>query len=221
MIVPTTADGSEPRGNLIFDAKGNLYGTTYAGAEYDLGAAFELTPGAGGVWKEKLIYIFGKPQTGPWSPTSGVIFDSKGNLYGTTIFGGSPCDVCGTVFELSPGAGGKWNAKTLHSFNHGKTDGYSPQGNVAFDAEGDLYGTTFYGGVYISYGIAFELTPAAGGSWTEKLLHSFGNGKDGARPVGNLVRDKAGNLYGTTSTGGENGEGAVFEIVSPHKAEAP
>jgi uncharacterized repeat protein (TIGR03803 family) len=210
----TPDDGYEPRGDLIFDKEGNLYGTTYSGGEFSLGTAFELSPEAGGSWKEKLIYSFGSSYTEPWNPQAGLVFDAKGNLYGTTNSGGSPCDSCGTVYELSPGADGKWTAKALHSFATGTKDGQSPEGSVVFDSQGNLYGTTFYGGAD-RHGIVFELTPGTAASWTEKVLHSFSE-EDGY-PLCGMVRDKAGNLYGTTSSG----DGTIFEIENPHKAEAP
>ena len=100
------------------------------------------------------------------------------------------------MFELTPTAGGGWTEKVLHSFNrrHGRG---GPFGTLIFDAAGNLYGTTLYGGTY-GYGTVFELTPGAGGGWTETVLHNFGYGKDGAVPYAGLIFDAAGNLYGTT-----------------------
>ena len=126
-------------------------------------------------------------------PQAGLIFDASGNLYGTTFQGGIVG--VGTVFELTPAGGGTWTEKVLYSFNG--TDGNGPIGGLLFDAAGNLYGTTVGGGTYLA-GTAFELTPAGGGTWTEKVLHSFGNGTDGTSPYAGLIFDAAGNLYGTT-----------------------
>ena len=109
-------------------------------------------------------------------PYAGLIFDAGGNLYGTTAEGGTYG--VGTVFEVTPAAGGGWTEKVLHSFNG--TDGYYPLASLIFDAAGNLYSTTQYGGAY-GYGTVFELTPTAGGGWTERVLHSF-NGTDGSVP---------------------------------------
>src|ERR1019366_8435779 len=125
-------------------------------------------------------------------PVGGLIFDAAGNLYGTTSGG---YDDKGTVFELTPAGGGGWTEKLLYSFVNNGTDGASPYAGLIFDAVGNLYGTTYQGGTYYSSGTVFELTPAGGGSWTEKVLHSFGNGTDGANPYyAGLIFDAAGNL---------------------------
>jgi uncharacterized repeat protein (TIGR03803 family) len=139
----------------------------------------------------------------------GVIFDTAGNLYGTTAGGGA--NGWGTVFELIPN-GGKWTEQTLYNFcsKSGCTDGSFPAG-VVFDTAGNLYGTTFSGGVY-DRGTVFELMPNHG-TWTEKVLHSFGGGNDGNGPESGLVIDASGNLYGTTFFGGAYHGGMVFELI--------
>ena len=204
-------DGADPLANLIFDAAGNLYGTTYAGGSYGLGTVFELTPSMGGGWTEKVLHNFGQGSDGS-QPAGGLIFDAAGRLYGTTYFGGS--NGYGTVFQLIPSAGGDWTEKVLHSFSG--TDGSNPvYGSLTFDAAGNLYGTTYAGGSY-GLGTVFELTPnphAIGGSWAEKVLHNFGQGSDGSQPENGLIFDAAGNLYGTTYAGGSYGVGAVFELT--------
>ena len=144
--------------------------------------------------QEKVLHSFNNNGTDGLSPDAGLIFDAAGNLYGTTYAGGTYN--YGTVFELTPAAGGGWTEKVLHSFSNG-TDGGYPVAGLIFDAAGNLYGTTYRGGTY-GCGTVFELTPAAGGSWTEKVLYSFGNGTDGAYPDAGLIFDAAGNLYGTT-----------------------
>ena len=126
---------------------------------------------------------------------AGLIFDAAGNLYGTTYTGGTYND--GTVFELSPSAGGGWSETVLHSFDPDGSDGLFPQSGLIFDAAGNLYGTTIGGGTY-DYGTVFELSPTPGGGWTERVLYSFGNGTDGAYPFYAAIFDAGGNLYGTT-----------------------
>ena len=177
-------DGALPSAGLIFDAAGNLYGTTSQGGTYPYGTVFELMPAAGGKWTEQVLHSF--DYTDGWLPSEVLVFDAGGNLYGTTAFGGTYNQ--GTVFELTPTVGGGWTEKALHNFNYSvsRADGWWPASGLIFDAAGDLYGTTYYGGISPNavstasgYGTAFELTPA-GGSWTEKMLHSFNlNGTDG------------------------------------------
>ena len=206
-------DGYYSVANLVLDASGNLYGTTQMGGTHNDGTVFELIPEAGGEWTEKILHDFsGKDGINPWE--AGVIFDSSGNLYGTTLSGGdlTDCDGigCGTVFELTPEAGGDWTEKVLHSFKG--PDGANPADAVTFDRSGNLYGTTYNGGHY-NDGVAFELTPKAGGGWTEKVLHSFGKNGDGINPFASLIIDGAGNLYGATVLGGTDGDGTEFELT--------
>ncbi|MGA8876750.1 MAG: choice-of-anchor tandem repeat GloVer-containing protein [Candidatus Korobacteraceae bacterium] len=215
----TYYDGQQPWAGPIFDAAGNLYGTTYYGGLYlacpggasDCGTVFELMPG-GGRWGETILHNFGTGGDG-FSPTAGLILDAAGNLYGTTYGGGTYNQYGGTVFELTPGVGG-WTETLLHSFGNG-TDGEAPDGALVFDTAGNLYGTTGGGGTY-GGGTVFELTPTVGGGWTEQVLHNFGNGVDGANPYTGLIFDAAGNLYGTTQSGGNHGAGTVFELTPVH-----
>jgi uncharacterized repeat protein (TIGR03803 family) len=201
-------DGRNPSASLIFDASGNLYGTTSGNGVFPYGTVFELTPTAGGKWKEKILQSFGKSNGGGFV-MSGVIFDPAGNLYGTTANGGDQ-DV-GTVFELSPQAGEDWTAKILYSFNRGGADGQSPATGVIMDSAGNLYGSTQGGGPH-NDGIVFKLSPAARGAWAEEILHNF-NFTDGFFPDAPLIIDASGHLYGTTLLGGANGGGEVFEII--------
>ena len=209
-------DGAHPHAGLVMDAAGNLYGTTFANGTYNHGTVFELTRAAGGGWTEKVLYSFNNNGTDGTNPEAGLIFDTAGNLYGTTYQGGTYS--IGTVFELTPTAGGGWTEKVLYSFNNNGTDGTNPEAGVILDAGGDLYGTTYSGGTY-NNGTVFELTPTAGGGWTEQVLHHFNlNGTDGANPEAGLIFDAAGNLYGTTDGGGAyggfyGGDGTVFELT--------
>ncbi len=207
-------DGYSPYSGLVFDAAGNLYGTAYYGGTYSRGTVFELTPQAGGTWTEQVLHSFGNG-TDASAPFAGLTFDTAGNLYGTTEIGGTSGGCapygCGTVFELTPAAGGTWTEKVVYSFANNGTDGTVPKAAVVLDAAGNLYGTTTQGGAY-NLGALFELTPAGGGTWTEQILHNFGNGTDGANPYARLIFDTAGNLFGTTYQGGSYGGGTVFRL---------
>jgi uncharacterized repeat protein (TIGR03803 family) len=211
-------DGAFPFGGLIFDKAGNLYGTTAQGNYADVGGiAFELSPATGGEWKETVLHVFGNGTDGA-KPSGSLVFDASGNLYGTTLSGGTgPCPTCGTVFQLSPASGGGWTETAIYNFH--SFDGYSPNGSLIMDASGNLYGLTFFGGIGTGEGSAFELVQTQPGVWKKKILHSFGNvSTDGQEPVGGLVADASGNLYGALSLGGssttcgDNGCGAVFEL---------
>jgi uncharacterized repeat protein (TIGR03803 family) len=184
-------------------------------------------------WKEKVLYSFQGGNDGQ-SPAGGVVFDKAGNLYGATYEGGSTCPSpgCGTIFQLSPGNGGTWTETILYEFNGDQ--GSYPEGGVIADANGNLYGTTAYGGSgtcillggNVGCGVAYELSPPAkkGGQWTYGVLYSFKGGKDGQIPHGDLTLDKAGNLYGATLYGGGYGTcnapyfqhcGTVFKLSVP------
>jgi uncharacterized repeat protein (TIGR03803 family) len=211
-------DATDPRrGSLVFDTKGNLYGTTATGGVHNLGAVFELSPAAGGTWTEKVIYSFGASNLDGSDPTNGVVLDAAGNLYGTTDAGGQYG--YGTAYELSPAAGGTWTEKLLHTFNINSVDGANPIAGVILDSQGNLFGTTFHGGSFgngLELGTVYELSPSPSGPWTEQILHSFTGGLtngDGDYPIGGLVFDAAGNLYGTTSGGGVPAVGTVFELT--------
>jgi uncharacterized repeat protein (TIGR03803 family) len=202
-------DGADPSADLIFDAAGNLYSTTFGGGAHGKGTVFELTPNADGSWTESVLYTFcslTNCSDGAF-PIAGLIFDTAGNLYGTT--GGGGVDHADVVFKLTPNADGGWTESVLHTFNG--SDGHAPDSGLIFDAAGNLYGTTLDGGAHRSDGVAFKLTPNADRSWTESVLHSF-NGSDGEGPTG-LIFDAAGNLYGTTYYGGAHGRGTAFKLT--------
>jgi uncharacterized repeat protein (TIGR03803 family) len=175
---------------------------------YGGGAVFELT-NTGQGWKESLLYNFTGGDNGD-SPLAGVVFDSQGNLYGTTLSGGQ--DEVGTVFQLTPTQGG-WDHQVLYSFTGGLDGGSPYYGSLALDAAGNLFGTTRYGGE-AQLGTVFKLTRSPHShKWNETVLHSFAGAPDGVNPIFGLVLDPAGNLYGTTPAGGINDLGAVFEIT--------
>jgi uncharacterized repeat protein (TIGR03803 family) len=203
-----------PLAGVIFDASGNLYGTTNGGGN-GTGTVFELTPAVGGGWTEKTLYSFGVSGSGDGNyPVAGLVFDTAGNLYGTTQAGGSGCNApgCGAVFELTPTAQGGWTETILHSFQANGTDGNEPQSGLVLDAQGNLYGTTLLGGAS-NVGTVYELTPATDGGWKEEILHSFDYSRGGRNPSAGLTFDASGNLYGTTSGNYIFPEGTVFELT--------
>jgi len=198
------ADGNQPRGGVIFDNAGNLYGTTAYFFPGDfLGTVFQLTLSGSG-WTETILFAFPALQ-GPYGliPVAGLIFDNSGNLYGTTTTDGPGGG--GTAFELTP-SGGSWSISLLYSF----TSNNGPYASLLIDAAGDLYGTTVGDGLY-QEGSVFKLTPSSGG-YSYTSLHDFTGGNDGGLPYSSLVMDADGNLYGTTSRGGTNGAGVVFQV---------
>jgi hypothetical protein len=246
-------DGSSPSGGLIADSAGNLYGVTgYGGSgpcvlfgtATGCGAVFELSPPKikGGQWTEKVLYNFQGDNDGDL-PTGPLVFDSAGNLYGATEFGGgkgTTCDVfyggnCGTVFELSPPKqkGGKWTEQVLHRFAgiaQGKQygDGAVPNGGLILDSKVVIYGTTGFGGDgtgvcqegngFDGCGTVFVLRPSIrkDGGWDESVLHRFqGRPSDGSGPYGGLVLGSIGQLCGTTRGGGSDEAGVVFELQPP------
>jgi uncharacterized repeat protein (TIGR03803 family) len=205
------SDGFNPESGVIADSQGNLFGTASGGK--CCGLIFELSPPSGGIgpWTETVLYNFCSLincEDGEL-PYGGLIFDSFGNLYGTTTMGGA--GDAGTVFELSP-TGNGWTETVLHNFEtNGTGDGGKPYGGLALDASGNLYGTTIAGGnphvcSFEGCGIVFELTPTAGADWTETILHTF-TGRDGANPYAGVVLDTAGDVYGTAYHGGASGSG--------------
>jgi uncharacterized repeat protein (TIGR03803 family) len=202
-------DGGGPHGGLVMDAKGNLYGTTAGGGTSDLGVVFELV-NSSGVYTEKVLYRFTGSPDGA-TPWAGVILDSAGNLFGTTRVGGA--NSFGTVFELV-NSSGSYAETVLYSFG-GAPDGGTPVAGLVMDAAGNLEGTTQVGGTS-NFGTAFELVYSrTAGTYTEKLLHSFEfSGTDGIEPMAGLATDSAGNLYGTTPSGGAADNGSVFELVN-------
>jgi uncharacterized repeat protein (TIGR03803 family) len=195
------SDWSVPLAGLILDSTGNLYGTTYVGGTYNNGTVFKLDTSG----NETVLYSFTGRSDGGGPYAGSLITDAVGNLYGTSSFGGAY--TLGTVFKLDTFG----HEAVLHSFNGG--DGWAPYGGLVMDAAGNLYGTTGLGGgsTYCSNGCGtvFELDS----SGNETVLHSFtGSGGDGFIPLAGLIRDRRGNLYGTTAGGGANGGGIVFKL---------
>lgn len=220
-------DGANPYTGLTIDGAGNLYGTAeYGGFEGNdcflttgCGTIFKLTH-SGTDWIFRPLYQFqGFPSGDGTQPEGRLIIGADGSLYGTANQGGRTgqnCGVgCGIVFKLTPPAtfcrsfSCSWHETLLYSFA-GTPDGAGPSGELAFDGTGNLYGTTRSGGTGGEFGgIVYELSPAQGG-WSETILYNFPEGV----PFGGVVRDEAGNLYGTTSYGGEYNDGIAYQLAS-------
>jgi uncharacterized repeat protein (TIGR03803 family) len=209
------ADGGRPIAEVTLDTHGNVYGTTLFSAGAGPGVVFELSR-SGGRWKEIVLHSFAYGTDGQY-PHAGMVFDSSGNLYGTTAFGGT--DGAGTIFELSF-SGGQWQETVIRNFDG--ADGDNPVATPIVDAAGNLYGTTEYGGVLsacsgLGCGVVFELSGNAKAGWKETVLFKFSNRREGRFPVGGVVFDAAGNLYTTSETGGGPtgaGYGAVLKMSS-------
>ena len=192
-------DGSTPYdyAGLIFGPDGAIYGTTYTGGASNLGTAFSLRPPATAChsalcpWSETLLYSFSLPL---YAPYSGVVFDSAGNLFGTAQ--------AAHVYELSS-SGGNWTASVLSD------QGGRIVADITLGPDGNLYGVNIDQG--LGQGTVFQLVPSGSG-WNINVLHEFMGKSDGDEPLGGLIFDSAGNLYGTTSQGGPNGGGTVFEM---------
>jgi uncharacterized repeat protein (TIGR03803 family) len=204
-------DGSMPDyGALVIGADGTLYGTALYGGFNDSGTVFNLRPRptvCGSLicrWNETTVHEFGNGNDG-FNPQGGVVFDAAGNLYGTTYRGGASGE--GTVWQATR-SGQSWTESVIYNFAS-SGDGVNPAGTLTIDNVGNLYGTTEAGG--LGYGTVFQLTNS-GSQWTETILYKFQNSDDGAYPVGGVVLDRAGNIYGGTSLGGQNGGGTVYDL---------
>jgi uncharacterized repeat protein (TIGR03803 family) len=197
---PDCSDGSGPQASMVFDSEGNLYGTAFN--------VFKLTPGPDS-WTESVLCDVSCDR-----PTGGLLLDAKGNLYGTTQVSGTYNE--GTVFKLKPMPDGTWKERVLYSFGGFAGDGRQPgKGGLAFDAAGNLYGTTLWGGRY-ARGIVFRLSRQPDGHWKESILHHFKLGKSGNHPAVGVVVDASGNLYGVTGYGGAECDCGVVYKLAPN-----
>jgi uncharacterized repeat protein (TIGR03803 family) len=209
-------DGSSLYSSLALDAAGNAYGTSVGGGAYGNGTVYELSPTATGPWKETILHSFkGGPGDGAGTHATPV-FDSAGNLYGTTLGGGLTATSCGggcgLIFKLSPSTyGGPWTETILHKFSGG-ADGGVPFAGVIFDSQGNLYGATTTGGSK-GAGTVYKLSPTSTGGWRETVLHNFAGNPDGAAPYATPIFDRAGDLYGTTYQGGASNQGTVYKLA--------
>ena len=199
------SDGATPVARLVRDAAGTLYGTTSAGTSPSTkGVVFKLRQTGAYTILHSFTGMGGTPTNDGATPVAPLVRDNAGNLYGTTQLGGS--SDMGVVFQLSPTLSGPYIYTTLHSFSG--ADGATPQAGLIRDSAGNLYGTTSAGGSGV--GVVFQLTPNGDGTYSYTTLHSF-SVTDGATPQAGVIRDGAGNLYGTTSAGG-SGVGVVFQL---------
>jgi uncharacterized repeat protein (TIGR03803 family) len=223
------SDGLEPQAGLTIDKAGNLYGTAIVGGRGGYGTVFKLTHINSG-WIFIPLYSFTGGNDGA-QPRARLVFGPEGSLYGTTIQGGggNGCggQGCGTVFKLRPAPTAcktalcQWSETVLYRFA-GALDGGEPSGAVTFDQAGNIYGATAQGGPQSrncflgSCGTVYKLTPLNGG-WTESVLYSFAGGTDGQWPVGSVIFDSTGNLYGSTNggglSGGSYGYGTIFQLI--------
>lgn len=216
-------DGAKPIGALIGDASGNLYGTTSAGGAHNAGTVFELVYTRSGYTDTVLHSFTGEGDGG--TPTSALVMDASGNLYGTAELGGAgsclgPGSGCGVVFELVKSSG--YSETVLYQFSGG-SDGGLPYASIVLDAAGNLYGTTTCGGSSACLdgsggnGVVFMLVKSSG--YRELVLHQFSGASDGSAPRASVILDSLGNLYGTTATGGglgicsSTGCGVAFKLL--------
>jgi len=190
-------DGFYPITGVVLDQAGNLYGTTQIGGTHSYGTVFMLTPSSG-TFTTLYNFTGGADGNEPY----GVAVDQQGNLYGITLYGGTYG--FGVVFKVTPSG----TETVLHNFTPNGVDGLFPSAPLTVGPNGNLYGTTSYGGA-LGVGTVFEITP----SGTETILHSFAAGKKGFYPVAGVTFDKKGNLYGTTFYGGSSDLGTVFKLT--------
>jgi uncharacterized repeat protein (TIGR03803 family) len=176
-----------------------------------------VTPQAGGGsnWSETILYSFAGSEDAAF-PSGGLVADRVGNLYGVTLLGGA--NNLGAVYQLSPPTteGGSWTETVIFSFSG--ADGTLPSGQLQFDQNGALYGTTDGGGS-LQEGTVFQLAPSSwpGGSWSQSVLYNFSGGRDGGNPVAGVIIDNIGRVFGTASTGGSDpfSGGVIFRLNPP------
>ena len=225
-VIYSFSSYGDPRFDLLLDVKGNLFGAAPVGGsgcdDIGCGAVFELTPQADGSWKETTVHMFTDTGVDGTFPSSGLSFDSAGNLYGMTEAGGTgSCMItlydsyvirgCGTLYELIPQPDGSWTESVVYNFIRGGGFGTRPSSEILFDGKTRLIGATRLGGD--GFGTIFELGRTKKG-WQQGVIHIFDGEPDGAGPIGRLVQDASGNLFGVTSGGGSfaNMNGIVFEL---------
>jgi uncharacterized repeat protein (TIGR03803 family) len=202
-------DGSGPGAGLTIDHQGNLYGVTPTGGANGLGVVYQLNPDAGGNWTFKVLHTFTGGTDGA-TGSAGRLLLHGGRIYGVATAGGA--NAKGIAYELKPSHTGEWTLTTIYAFQ-GQPDAGFPYSALLLGTSGKLYGTTYYDGAN-NLGSVYELSRTAMGRWKERVLYSFQGGSDGQNPLGNLVIDAAGNLYGTTSEGGASGSyGTIFKLT--------
>jgi uncharacterized repeat protein (TIGR03803 family) len=229
------SDGASPHPGLVFDATGNLYGTTRVGGANDCealnfalfrgcGTIFELSPTPTGPWTEKIVYSF-PGNGGPANPSAGLISDGAGNFYGATLSGGTALRD-GTVFKATQQPDATWGVQQLFAFTATNTFGTNVSTPLALDGKGNLYGATSAGGngTYCpdpanGCGTIFELSPVPSGPWTYSLVYTFCSRvkcTDSMHPNGVVVAAK-GKIYGTTAGAFQLSPGNAFELYKGTK----
>ena len=197
-----TPDGANPYAGLVRDTSGNIYGTTRYGGASGWGTVFKINKAG----KETVLYSFTGGSDGS-NPTGNILLDAAGNIYGTTTgWGISSARNPGNVFKIDTTG----HETVLWNFSNGADGGY-PEGLLVRDGAGNIYGTTYYGGAFIGlsgFGVAYKLDVTS----QLTVLHAFTGGIDGMAPLGGLIQDATGNFYGTTSGGGSFGHGTVFML---------
>ena len=229
------ADGNGPTAGLVKDRAGNLYGTTSSGGVgqcfgFGCGTAFQLVPQPDGAYIKNILHTFPGNRSDGGYPVGTLAIDAAGNLYGVTEQGGSgPCNTilgagCGVVYRLSPGVNNTFSYTILYNFGVGfaSDDGNYPNAGVVLDSAGNLYGTTQFGGdFFCDCGIVYQLQPNAQPPWTEHILYTFigisQGGSDVSFPASSVALDRNGNIFGSTSGGGDVncnlGCGGVYELI--------
>jgi uncharacterized repeat protein (TIGR03803 family) len=214
---PAQDDGVTPTGGVVFGPDGALYGTTYRGGTNNFGTVFQLRPPANACksvlcfWNETILHAFGALPDSEYPGQGNLVFDTAGNLYGTTIYGGGfelDCDdqSCGAAYEMSR-TNGVWTESVICPLGSCTFPGFWPMAGLTFDTAGNLYGT-----VTNTSGGVFEMLPQDNGSWSSNTLYSFLS-QPQYDPAGGVILDAAGNVYGTTAGGGTGQGGTVFELV--------
>ena len=211
-----SGDGQWPRAGQVFDGQGNLYGVTEIGpsgngclGDSGCGTVYQLKPNADGTWTESVIHAFNGSDSA--FPSSSPGFDPQGNLYGTAAGHSGAGQYPDVVYQLTPGSNGTWTEAVLYQFPMSPF-GYYP-GDLTFDGDGNVYGTTAFGGLNNS-GTVFSLNRSSG--WQERLLHTFAGypSDGGAEPGGPITFDANGNLYGATFVEGAHNSGVVFKLTN-------
>ncbi|MBA3914921.1 MAG: hypothetical protein H0X25_13955 [Acidobacteriales bacterium] len=204
-------DGEYPDTDLVLDKAGNIYGTTVLGGDFGSGTVFMLSRSGNG-WSHTVLYDFTSGKDGG-QPYKGVTLDAQGNLYGTTVTGGTgSCEGgCGVAYKLT-NSSGVWTQTVLHSFTGGN-DGSGPGNALTIDPAGNLFGMTPIGGAF-GLGTIYQLHPRSDGSYAFRVIHQFAGGIEGSSAsAGRLLLDQTGNLYGVTTVGGIHESGMAFELV--------
>jgi uncharacterized repeat protein (TIGR03803 family) len=219
-FIPYGSGGYVPVSDLVKDQAGAFYGTFYSGGDptCNCGGVFKLVPPAvtGGTWTESALYAFKGSADGRLPAAATLALTTTGTLYGVTTRGGTWDS--GVLYQLTTKNGKAYTESVLYSFGD-LADASTPNGPVVLDTKGAIYGVTAFGGAF-NQGTVYKFVPAANGQLaTESLLFSFGGSSTtGTAPIGNLIFDAGGNIYGVTNTGGSANDYGVVYSLSPTKS---